>query len=87
MRRLVVVVVLACLGLPASSGAAQLRELFKKVNASVVEIRTVEKAPAPQPQGGFVQFAGVGSGVLPHPRVVEGVSSSRELPSAACPTR
>lgn len=64
MRRLVVVVLFAWCGLPASSRAAQLRELFKKVNASVVEVRTVEKAPAPEPQGGFVRFAGVGSGVL-----------------------
>ena len=64
MKTLAVVFALAWMGLSTSAGAAQLRELFKKVNASVVEVRTLERAPAPLAEGGFVRFSGVGSGVL-----------------------
>lgn len=64
MSRLAVVFLLAWMGLSTTSGAAQLRELFKRVDASVVEVRTLERTPAPQPQGGFVRFSGLGSGVL-----------------------
>jgi serine protease Do len=64
MRTLAVVFLFTWVGLSASSEAAQLRELFRRVNASVVEVRTLEKTPAPPGQGGFVRFSGVGSGVL-----------------------
>ncbi|HEX9475673.1 MAG TPA: trypsin-like peptidase domain-containing protein [Candidatus Dormibacteraeota bacterium] len=64
MRGLTVVFLFAWMGLPTSSEAAQLRELFKRVNPSVVEVRTLERTPAPLPQAGFVRFSGLGSGVL-----------------------
>ena len=64
MRTLLVFFLFAWVGLPAGSGAAQLRELFKRVNASVVEVRTVERTLAALPQGGFVREPGLGSGVL-----------------------
>ncbi len=64
MRGLTVVFLLAWMGLPAISEAAPLRELFRRVNPSVVEVRTVERTPAPMPQAGFVRFSGLGSGVL-----------------------
>src|SRR5882672_171311 len=64
MRTLPVVFLSAWVGLPTGSGAAQLRELFKRVNASVVEVRTVERTLAALPQGGFVREPGLGSGVL-----------------------
>src|SRR6266436_1104903 len=61
MSRLAVVFLLAWMGLSTTSGAAQLRELFKRVDASVVEVRTLERTPAPQPQGGFVRFSALGA--------------------------
>jgi len=64
MRTLPVVFLSAWVGLSTGSGAAQLRELFKRVNASVVEVRTVERTLAALPQGGFVREPGLGSGVL-----------------------
>jgi len=64
MRGFTAAFLLAWIGVPTSSQAAQLRELFRKVNPSVVEVRTVETAPAPLPQAGFVRFSGIGSGVL-----------------------
>jgi serine protease Do len=64
MKTLAVVFALAWMGLSTGAGAAPLRELFKKVNASVVEVRTLERTPAPLAEGGFVRFSGVGSGVL-----------------------
>ena len=42
----------------------QLRDAFRKVDRSVVVIRTEEKEPAPFPQGGMVSANGLGSGVL-----------------------
>src|SRR5437667_5757313 len=64
MRKLRMIFLFAWVGLPAGSGAAPLRELFRRVDASVVEVRTVERTLAPLPQSGFVRAPGLGSGVL-----------------------
>jgi S1-C subfamily serine protease len=63
MKTLAAVGLLSSL-LSTSSAAAPLREVFKRVDASVVEVRTVERTPSPLPQRGFVKAAGLGSGVL-----------------------
>ncbi len=46
---------------PARADAQRLRELFRKVNSSVVVVRTLEKVPARE---GLVDAPGLGSGVL-----------------------
>src|SRR6266478_6634063 len=46
---------------PARADAQRLRELFRKVNPSVVVVRTLEKVPARE---GMLDAPGLGSGVL-----------------------
>jgi S1-C subfamily serine protease len=49
----------------ANSAAAQpLRDIVRRVDASVVVIRTVEKNVLPAPEAVFVSSPGLGSGVL-----------------------
>jgi serine protease Do len=64
MKTLAAVILLASLAMSTSSAAAPLRDVFKRVDPSVVEVRTVERTPSPLPQRGFVKAAGLGSGVL-----------------------
>jgi serine protease Do len=64
MKTLAAVGLLASLGTSTSAAASPLREIFKRVNASVAEVRTIERTPSPLPQRGFVKAAGLGSGVL-----------------------
>ena len=52
---------LTAVGRPARADGRRLRDLFRKVSASVVIVRTMEKIPAPE---GFVEAPGLGSGVL-----------------------
>jgi serine protease Do len=53
-----------CLGAFSEGQGQQLRDVFRKVDQSVVVIRTEEKELAPFPQGGMVSANGLGSGVL-----------------------
>lgn len=64
MKKLAALTLFAWAPVATGSAAAPLRDLYKRVNASVVEVRTVEKTPSPLPQRGFVRAAGLGSGVL-----------------------
>jgi S1-C subfamily serine protease len=52
------------LGAFSEGKGQQLRDVFRKVNQSVVVIRTEEKELAPFPQAGMVSANGLGSGVL-----------------------
>jgi serine protease Do len=63
MRTVIVVTLtaLASASGPARADAQRLRELFRKVNPSVVVVRTLEKVPARE---GMVDAPGLGSGVL-----------------------
>ncbi len=62
--RLVIAVAAALLsGLPAPAGAQRLGEAFKRVNPSVVVVRTKEKEVSVEERG-VVSVAGLGSGVL-----------------------
>jgi len=59
----VVMVALAVIavGGPARADGRRLRDLFRKVSASVVVVRTTQKVPAPE---GFIEAPGLGSGVV-----------------------
>jgi len=49
---------------PTRGNAQQLRDTFRRVQRSVVVVKTVEKTIAPLPQQGMVSVAGLASGVL-----------------------
>ena len=49
---------------PTRGHAPQLRETFRRVQRSVVVVRTVKETVAPLPQQGLVSVAGLASGVL-----------------------
>jgi serine protease Do len=47
-----------------TASAQQLRDLFRRLSPSVVVVRTLEKALAPEPGGGLVTAGGLGSGTI-----------------------
>ena len=62
MKSIVIVAFIAmAAGLPARADGRKLRDVFRKVSASVVVVRTMEKVPAPE---GFIEAPGQGSGVV-----------------------
>jgi S1-C subfamily serine protease len=62
MKSVVIVAFIAmAAGLPARADGRKLRDVFRKVSASVVVVRTMEKVPAPE---GFIEAPGQGSGVV-----------------------
>lgn len=58
------IVALFASGIPGIARGQQVRELFERTSRSVVVVRTLEKALAPDPRAGFVMAGGQGSGTV-----------------------
>ena len=64
IRTVLLLGLVTLLGSATNSDAQQLRDAFRKVQQSVVVVRTHQKELAPFPQDGTVSLDGLGSGVL-----------------------